>query len=1752
MRAPTPIKVRQVDAAGNNGAAASFSFTLDTTPPAAPTVALASDTGSSGSDHITSNGLLTVTPAEAGGTIQYSTDGGINWTGSFAAVEGANAVKVRQVDAAGNNGAAASFSFTLDTTPPAAPTVALASDTGSSGSDHITSNGLLTVTPAEAGGTIQYSTDGGINWTGSFAAVEGANAVKVRQVDAAGNNGAAASFSFTLDTTPPAAPTVALASDTGSSGSDHITSNGLLTVTPAEAGGTIQYSTDGGINWTGSFAAVEGANAVKVRQVDAAGNNGAAASFSFTLDTTPPAAPAITTTAPAQDTAASINISGTAEANSSIALYNKGTALIGGTATADGTGHWSVSGIALTNGADYSFTAKATDAAGNTSGASNALAFHDNQTVPSILIAAIAGDNTINAAEAATGFLISGTTSNVEDGQTATIQIVDGSNIMVDSFTATVTGNAWSVTVPSTDHLADGSYTVKADVSDLAGTAAIEATQVITVDEAAPAAPTVALASDTGSSGSDHITSNGLLTVTPAEAGGTIQYSTDGGINWTGSFAAVEGANAIKVRQVDAAGNNGAAASFSFTLDTTPPAAPTVALASDTGSSGSDHITSNGLLTVTPAEAGGTIQYSTDGGINWTGSFAAVEGANAIKVRQVDAAGNNGAAASFSFTLDTTPPAAPTVALASDTGSSGSDHITSNGLLTVTPAEAGGTIQYSTDGGINWTGSFAAVEGANAVKVRQVDAAGNNGAAASFSFTLDTTPPAAPAITTTAPAQDTAASINISGTAEANSSIALYNKGTALIGGTATADGTGHWSVSGIALTNGADYSFTAKATDAAGNTSGASNALAFHDNQSAVVITTIVTPNGYDLHGMYGDIAGSSGSAPGATHDATHFDAINAGTGHTFHLIGTGFTYGVDGFTGGTVTEIDILNTANSATLVTMIGFAIDAVALNNAVGALQGSSDPSQLSALFNQYSYDSTGGSGNDTLLAFANADAFDGGGGLNTVDYVHYGSGITADLADPSQNTGNAAGDSYSNITGLIGTNYNDTLIGDANNNGLEGGAGADTLIGGGGALNFASYFHAGIGITADLADPSQNTGDAAGDIYIGINSLIGSNFVDTLIGDNNDNYLRGRGGGDVLNGGGGSDTADYARGGAVRADLSNPATNTGDAAGDTYISIENLRGSDFNDVLVGDAGNNTLDGGLGVDQTIYTAATGGITVDMAAGTVSGPGVGNDTLVSIESIRGSAFADTYVATGYTGASAFGSVTATYNEFEGMAGDDIITGNGTTALSYLHATSGVTVDIAAGIATGDASVGTDTFTGVRIVRGSAFDDTLRGSNNPNVELFEGDAGNDFIDGRGGFDRVTYSPQLDNSVTGGITVNLAAGTVVGDASVGTDTLRSIEAVRATNFADIYNATGFTTTSINGPNFGSAGFIVFGGVQQAFNEFEGMGGNDSITGNGNTRISYINATAGVTVDLAFTTVSGSTGIAHATATDAGIGTDTIFGGVNAIIGSGFADMLYGSNNAGFPTETFDGGAGNDTIDGRGGFDLAVYNADNGTASGIIVDMLAGTVAGDASIGTDTLISIELVRGTNFADTYVATGFSGASTDTGLAATFNEFEGMAGNDTITGNGNTRISYVSATGGVSVDLAAGTATGDASVGTDTFTGVNRARGSNFDDTISGDANNNILEGQGGNDVLFGRGGNDTLTGGTGSDQFFYSSGADTITDFDRSSGSFNHTEGDTIDLAGSGVTTWAQLQSDRNEPERREYADRFRRRQHHDA
>jgi Ca2+-binding RTX toxin-like protein len=447
-------------------------------------------------------------------------------------------------------------------------------------------------------------------------------------------------------------------------------------------------------------------------------------------------------------------------------------------------------------------------------------------------------------------------------------------------------------------------------------------------------------------------------------------------------------------------------------------------------------------------------------------------------------------------------------------------------------------------------------------------------------------------------------------------------------------------------------------------------------------------------------------------------------------------------------------------------------------------------------------------------------------------------------------------------------------------------------------------------------------------------------------------------------------------------------------------------------------------------------------------------------------------------------------------GDAGDNNL--NGTPeidTLDYSATTMGVTVNLGAGTASGP-EIGNDTVTGFENVIGGSGDDTLRGHPGNN-QLYGGD-GNDFLagglggtdlfDGGNGLDRVSFHTSVNS-----VDVDLAAGTaVIG----GFDkTFVSVEFIRGTDQNDTYDATGFSGSSINA---GSSGPL---------NEFEGMGGDDTVTGNGNTRVSYVNAEAAVTVTLNADGSGSAIGTAPGDA--AGIGTDTFTGGVTAVRGSNFNDTLTGSA----ANELFEGWGGDDEINGGGGLDRTRYDINNGAALvlGISVNMASGVVTGrdataTAVYGTDTLRSVEFVRGTNADDVYDATGFSGASLNAGSNMGLNEFEGMGGDDQITGNGATRVSYQNALAGVTVTLgamssgsAASTAPGDAAgIGTDTFvSGVTRIRGSEFGDIITGNGADNIVEGLGGGDVLNGGAGNDTIDGGAGNDVLNGGVGNDTL-------------------------------------------------------
>ena len=194
--------------------------------------------------------------------------------------------------------------------------------------------------------------------------------------------------------------------------------------------------------------------------------------------------------------------------------------------------------------------------------------------------------------------------------------------------------------------------------------------------------------------------------------------------------------------------------------------------------------------------------------------------------------------------------------------------------------------------------------------------------------------------------------------------------------------------------------------------------------------------------------------------------------------------------------------------------------------------------------------------------------------------------------------------------------NDTANGDGGDDYLLGGLGDDYLIGGLGAdvlvggndTDTASYDDNWGGVAVSLT-LGQGFGNAAqGDTYDSIENLVGSVFADLLIGDagvnrlsggdgddylvggDGDDYLIGGLGADVLVGGNDTDTASYEDnwgGVAVNLTLGQGFGNA--AQGDTYDSIENLVGSVFADLLIGNAGVNRLNGGDGDD---YLAGVGG--------------------------------------------------------------------------------------------------------------------------------------------------------------------------------------------------------------------------------------------------------------------------------------------------------------------------------------------------------------------------------------------------------------------------------------------------------------------------------------------------------------------------------------------------------------------------------
>ena len=671
------------------------------------------------------------------------------------------------------------------------------------------------------------------------------------------------------------------------------------------------------------------------------------------FDTTPPAAPSIAAITPDSGAigdhltnATSLAISGTAEAGSAVEVFQNGVSI--GVVTADGGGNWGTSiPNVLANGTTYQFTAKASDGTGNTSVLSSSYAVTVDTVAPGSPSITGITDNVLPV----TGTIVDfGTTNDAtlaiagtaEAGSTVRIFDTDGATVVGIS-----TGGVFTIT---TTALGDGSHTLTAQATDAAGNqSSMSSPFHVTIDTTAPAAPVITSVIDdvlpvTGSLSDNGSTNDATPTLSGTAEAGTIVsiYDTDGttvvgsGSAAAGGFSIAvsalgQGSHTLTARSTDAAGNLGAvSAAFHVTIVTSAPSAPVISSVTDdvapiTGTVPDNGNTNDATLTVAgTAQDGTTVKiYDTDGatvlgsGLVSGGTYSITtialgQGNHTLTARATDAASNEGAAsAAFHVAVDTVAPATPVITGVTDdvpptTGPLVDGASSNDTTLTIGgTADAGSTVNiYDTDGltvvgtgtasgGVYSITTLVLGQGSHTLTARATDAAGNQSSASTaFHVTVDTTAPAPPVITgvtdDVAPVTGTIldnGSTNdsmptVSGTAEPGTTVNIYDTDGVTVVGSGTASG-GVYSITTLALGQGS-HTLTARATDAAGNQSGASTA--FHVTVDTIAPATPLITSVTD------DVAPQTGLLldNGSTNDVTPTIAGTAEVGSAVAIFDT------------------------------------------------------------------------------------------------------------------------------------------------------------------------------------------------------------------------------------------------------------------------------------------------------------------------------------------------------------------------------------------------------------------------------------------------------------------------------------------------------------------------------------------------------------------------------------------------------------------------------------------------------------------------------------------------------------------------------------------------------------------------------------------------------------------------------------------------------------------------------------------------
>ncbi|HEY3986969.1 BapA/Bap/LapF family large adhesin [Cedecea sp.] len=890
--------------------------------------------------------------------------------------QGTHTLNVTATDAAGNVSNTASFGVNIDSVAPNPPAIVTVLDNTAPVLGPITNGQATNETrpslsgTAEANAIIKVYSDGNLigttiaNGSGAWSLTpvaalgNGSHTLTVTATDAAGNvSNPSNGFALTVDTIAPNAPAISNVADavgpiTGNLSNGQVTDDtrpvltgtaeGNATVSVYDNGvllGTVQADAGGAWSFRPGTPLINGGHALTVTATDAAGNVSLPSTpFNVVVDTIAPTQPivvqAFDDVGPVQGPLVSGQttddtqpaLSGTAEANSTISIYDNGILI--GTATTNALGAWSFTpGTALTLG-QHVFTVTATDAAGNTS-------------VPSagFTLTVASGVSNTPVLTSVVDDVVGGTVGPLTNGQAtndarptlngtadanSTIKIYDGGNLI-----GTVTANAlgiWVFTPPTV--LANGSHTFTITATNGAGVVSSPtAGFTVVVDTVAPGQPAITSVVDdvgpiTGPVGNNQPTDDTRPTLNgTAEANATINIFDNGVLlgtttangsgvwTFTPTLPLLQGNHSFTVTATDAAGNvSVTSVPAGIVVDTVPPLAPTGLTVNATGTVVTGLAEANSTVTITSATGTvlGTAKADGSGNFSITLSPAQTSGQPLLAFAQ-DAAGNTGVSASFTAPFTGVPGLPVITSIVDDvlpkTGVVGNGQSTNDTRPTINgTAEANATVKIYDNGALlgtvtanasgvwTFTPTGALGDGVHAFTATATNANGTGAASLATSVIVDTVPPLIPTGVISADGS------TITGVAEANSTVTITLPGGITVTGTANASGA--FSIT-LPTRQIEGQSLSISAADAAGNVSPslAITAPVLPLAASSNVVDLALTSNAEittEHYSGYGTLLvgalGSVGSVLGSNTAQVGFTIGSGATGHiTINAAATG-----------------------------------------------------------------------------------------------------------------------------------------------------------------------------------------------------------------------------------------------------------------------------------------------------------------------------------------------------------------------------------------------------------------------------------------------------------------------------------------------------------------------------------------------------------------------------------------------------------------------------------------------------------------------------------------------------------------------------------------------------------------------------------------------------------------------------------------------------------------------------------------------